>query len=180
MLLTVNDGVVPADRVTLQALPDVGRKTANVVWNEAFDQPTVTVDTHIFRLGNHTSVAEGKRRMQSKLNYCAGCQTNGKKWALHWLILHGRYVCKAHKPECGACVIRDLCLFRDKTDRGRCVCHNWAALFCIDLSLFTDFVQRMFAGGLVKLASQKRATHIGVCRGERSDLVIKKEINHTI
>jgi endonuclease-3 len=115
MLLTLNDGVVPADRAALEALPGVGRKTANVVLNEAFGQPTIAVDTHIFRLGNRTRMAPGKTPDAVEAELLRRVPDKWKKGAHHWLILHGRYVCKARKPDCAACVIRDLCLFRDKT-----------------------------------------------------------------
>jgi endonuclease-3 len=108
-------GTVPADREALVTLPGVGRKTANVVLNIAFGQPTMAVDTHIFRLGNRTGMAPGKtpEQVEDKL-----VKRIPKKWmqhAHHWLILHGRYVCKARKPECPDCVVRDLCRFKGKT-----------------------------------------------------------------
>ena len=115
MLLTLHDGAVPADRVAIEALPGVGRKTANVVLNEAFGQPTIAVDTHIFRLGNRTRMAPGKTPDAVEAELLRRVPDKWKKGAHHWLILHGRYICKARKPDCAACVIRDLCLFRDKT-----------------------------------------------------------------
>ena len=115
MLLTLHDGVVPADRVALEALPGVGRKTANVVLNEAFGQPTIAVDTHIFRLGNRTRMAPGKTPDAVEAELLRRVPDKWKKGAHHWLILYGRYVCKARKPDCAACVIYDLCMFRDKT-----------------------------------------------------------------
>ena len=115
MLLTLHDGMVPTDRAALEALPGVGRKTANVVLNEAFGQPTIAVDTHIFRLGNRTRMAPGKTPDAVEAGLLRRVPDKWKKGAHHWLILHGRYVCKARKPNCVACVIRDLCLFRDKT-----------------------------------------------------------------
>ena len=115
MLLTLHDGVVPADRAALEALPGVGRKTANVVLNEAFGQPAIAVDTHIFRLGNRTRMAPGKTPDAVEAELLRRVPDKWKKGAHHWLILHGRYVCKARKPDCAVCVIRDLCLFRDKT-----------------------------------------------------------------
>ncbi len=115
MLLTLHDGVVPADRAALEALPGVGRKTANVVLNEAFGQPTIAVDTHIFRLGNRTRMAKGKTPDAVEAELLRRVPDKWKKGAHHWLILHGRYVCKARKPDCAVCVIRDLCLFGDKT-----------------------------------------------------------------
>ena len=116
MLLTLHDGVVPADRAAIEALPGVGRKTANVVLNEAFGQPTIAVDTHIFRLGNRTRMAPGKTPDVVEAELVRRVPDKWKKGAHHWLILHGRYVCKARKPDCAACVITDLCLSRDKTD----------------------------------------------------------------
>ena len=115
MLLTRHDGVVPSDRNALEALPGVGRKTANVVLNEAFGQPTIAVDTHIFRLGNRTRMAKGKTPDAVEAELLRRVPDKWKKGAHHWLILHGRYVCKARKPDCAACVITDLCLSRDKT-----------------------------------------------------------------
>ena len=115
MLLTLHDGVVPADRAALEALPGVGRKTANVVLNEAFGQPTIAVDTHIFRLGNRTRMATGNTPDAVEAELLRRVPDKWKKGAHHWLILHGRYVCKARKPDCAVCIIRDLCLFRDKT-----------------------------------------------------------------
>ena len=115
ILLTLHDGVVPADRAALEALPGVGRKTANVVLNEAFGQPTIAVDTHIFRLGNRTRMAPGKTPDAVETELLRRVPDKWKKGAHHWLILHGRYVCKARRPDCATCVIRDLCLFRDKT-----------------------------------------------------------------
>ena len=107
--------IVPDNREALEALPGVGRKTANVVLNTAFGQPTMAVDTHIFRVGNRTGLAKGAtvRAVEDKL-----LKTIPPEYLLnahHWLILHGRYVCKARKPECVNCVIRDLCQFKDKT-----------------------------------------------------------------
>ena len=106
---------VPRDRAALEALPGVGRKTANVVLNTAFGEPTMAVDTHIFRVSNHTGLAPGKdvRAVEDAL-----LRRVPKQYLLdahHWLILHGRYVCKARRPECPACVIHDLCRWPDKT-----------------------------------------------------------------
>ena len=115
ILLTLHDGVVPADRAALEALPGVGRKTANVVLNEAFGQPTIAVDTPIFRLGNRTRMATGNTPDAVEAELLRRVPDKWKKGAHHWLILHGRYVCKARKPDCAVCIIRDLCLFRDKT-----------------------------------------------------------------
>ena len=108
-------GQVPQDREALEALPGVGRKTANVVLNTAFGHPTIAVDTHIFRVANRTGLAPGKtvRVVEDKLMMVVPEQYQLD--AHHWLILHGRYVCKARKPDCPQCVIRDLCRFKDKT-----------------------------------------------------------------
>ena len=108
-------GEVPATREALEALPGVGRKTANVVLNTAFGHPTIAVDTHIFRVANRTGLAPGKdvRAVEDKLEKVVPLEF--KQDAHHWLILHGRYVCKARKPSCPQCVIRDLCRYKDKT-----------------------------------------------------------------
>lgn len=108
-------GEVPQSRAALEALPGVGRKTANVVLNMAFGQPTMAVDTHVFRLGNRTGMAPGKdvRAVEDRL-----MDVVPARFAMHshhWLILHGRYVCKARKPDCGACIINDLCGFEGKS-----------------------------------------------------------------
>ena len=115
ILLAQHAGMVPADRAALEALPGVGRKTANVVLNEAFGQPTIAVDTHIFRFCNRTRMAPGATPDAVETALLRGVPDKWKKGAHHWMILHGRYVCKARKPDCAACVIRDLCLFKDKT-----------------------------------------------------------------
>ena len=115
ILVEQYDGEVPQTREALEALPGVGRKTANVVLNTAFGQPTIAVDTHIFRVANRTRIAPGKdvREVEDKL--LRFVPTEYKLDAHHWLILHGRYVCKARKPECERCVIVDLCEFPAKT-----------------------------------------------------------------
>ena len=115
ILLTQYDGHVPRDRQALEALPGVGRKTANVVLNEAFGEPTIAVDTHIFRVSNRTGLAPGKDVNIVEKELLRRVPEAYKKGAHHWLILHGRYICKARKPECGNCTIYDLCLFKDKT-----------------------------------------------------------------
>ncbi|PZO10117.1 MAG: endonuclease III [Lysobacteraceae bacterium] len=114
-LVDQHGGEVPRDRAALEALPGVGRKTANVVLNTAFGEPTIAVDTHIFRVANRTGLAPGKtvRAVEDKLIKAVPLEY--RLDAHHWLILHGRYVCKARKPDCPQCVIRDLCRFRDKT-----------------------------------------------------------------
>jgi endonuclease III len=106
---------VPADREALQALPGVGRKTANVVLNTAFGQPTMAVDTHIFRVANRTGIARGKDVLAVENGLLKFTPPQYLKDAHHWLILHGRYVCLARKPGCPQCLIRDLCEFRQKT-----------------------------------------------------------------
>ena len=115
MLLARHDGTVPQDRESLEALPGVGRKTANVILNTAFNEPTIAVDTHIFRVANRTGLAPGKdvRAVEDKL--VKFTPDEFKKDAHHWLILHGRYVCKARQPECWRCVITELCEYRYKT-----------------------------------------------------------------
>jgi endonuclease-3 len=108
-------GAVPQNREALEALPGVGRKTANVVLNTAFGQPTVAVDTHIFRVANRTGIAPGKDPLQVEEKLLKFTPPEFLKNAHHWLILHGRYVCLARKPGCPQCLIRDLCEFRPKT-----------------------------------------------------------------
>ena len=115
ILLDKHDGAVPQDRAALEALPGVGRKTANVVLNEAFGEPTIAVDTHIFRFGNRTGMALGKTPDAVEKELLRRVPDRWKKGAHHWMILHGRYVCKARKPDCADCVIADLCLFKAKT-----------------------------------------------------------------
>jgi endonuclease-3 len=114
-LVANHDGEVPRDRDTLTALPGVGRKTANVVMNTAFGEETFAVDTHIFRVGNRTGLAPGKNVLIVEKGLEKKVPQPFRRDAHHWLILHGRYVCKARKPECWRCVINDICLFRDKT-----------------------------------------------------------------
>jgi len=115
ILIEEHGGEVPRSREALEALPGVGRKTANVVLNTAFGEPTIAVDTHIFRVANRTGLAPGKdvRAVEDRLLKVVPAEF--KQDAHHWLILHGRYVCKARKPDCPQCVIRDLCRFKDKT-----------------------------------------------------------------
>ncbi|MBP6597813.1 MAG: endonuclease III [Arenimonas sp.] len=115
LLVERHGGEVPRTREALEALPGVGRKTANVVLNTAFGEPTIAVDTHIFRVANRTGLAPGKtvRAVEDKL--LKAVPPEYRLDAHHWLILHGRYVCKARKPDCPNCVIRDLCRFRSKT-----------------------------------------------------------------
>ena len=114
-LVNTHGGEVPHDRAALEALPGVGRKTANVVLNTAFGEPTVAVDTHVFRLSNRTGLAPGKTPLavEQALDDCVPARW--KYNAHHWLILHGRYVCKARKPDCPKCKVADICAFDGKT-----------------------------------------------------------------
>ena len=114
LLVDRHGGQVPATRAELEALPGVGRKTANVVLNTAFGHPTIAVDTHIFRVANRTGLAPGKtvRAVEDRLNRVV--PEEFRQDAHHWLILHGRYTCVARKPRCGSCVIFDLCSYKDK------------------------------------------------------------------
>jgi len=114
-LISEHDGEVPRDREALQALPGVGRKTANVVLNIAFGEPTIAVDTHIFRIANRIGLAPGKTPDAVETHLEKVIPARFKEHAHHWLILHGRYVCKARKPECTACLIADLCKSPEKT-----------------------------------------------------------------
>ncbi|MEQ8194382.1 MAG: endonuclease III [Rhodospirillales bacterium] len=115
LLIEKHGGTVPRDREALEALPGVGRKTANVVLNIAFGEPTIAVDTHIFRLGNRIGIAPGKTPLEVEKKLEKTTPEKYKRHAHHWLILHGRYVCKARKPDCPACVVNDLCKFKGKT-----------------------------------------------------------------
>lgn len=115
MLLEQHDGEVPDTREALEALPGVGRKTANVVLNTAFKQPAMAVDTHIFRVSNRTGIAPGKNVLEVEKKLVRLVPKDFLLDAHHWLILHGRYVCKARKPQCGSCIIEDLCEFKEKT-----------------------------------------------------------------
>jgi endonuclease-3 len=114
-LIRDHGGEVPADRNALTKLPGVGRKTANVVLNMAFGQPTLAVDTHVFRIGNRLGLAPGKTPDEVEAAFLRIIPDEYLRHAHHWLILHGRYVCKARKPECQACVIADLCKAAEKT-----------------------------------------------------------------
>ena len=114
ILIDQYGGEVPTTRQALETLPGVGRKTANVVLNVAFGEPTLAVDTHIFRLGNRTGLAPGKDVRAVEDGLMKVIPAEFMQDAHHWLILHGRYVCKARKPDCPQCVIRDLCHFKDK------------------------------------------------------------------
>jgi len=115
ILLEEHGGEVPAEREALERLPGVGRKTANVVLNTAFGQPTVAVDTHIFRVANRTGLAPGQTPLAVERKLLRFTPPEFLKDAHHWLILHGRYVCMARRPKCAQCLIRDLCEFRGKT-----------------------------------------------------------------
>jgi len=114
-LIEEHGGQVPASREALETLPGVGRKTANVVLNIAFGLPTIAVDTHLFRVANRTGMAPGKTPLAVELGLEKVVPATYARHAHHWLILHGRYVCKAVKPACPTCLIKDICLFEDKT-----------------------------------------------------------------
>ena len=116
ILLTEHGGIVPQTREALEALPGVGRKTANVVLNIAFGQPTIAVDTHLFRIGNRTGLAPGKTPLAVEERLLKFVPAEFMLHAHHWLILHGRYICMARTPKCGECLIRDLCEFRGKAE----------------------------------------------------------------
>ena len=114
MLITYHNSQVPNTREALEALPGVGRKTANVILNTAFGQPTIAVDTHLFRLGNRINLAKGKTVLEVEKKYLKTIPTEFLQNAHHLLILHGRYTCKARKPNCSQCCIEDLCEFSSK------------------------------------------------------------------
>ena len=114
-LLEVHGGEVPSDRDSLVEMPGVGRKTANVVLNAAFGEPTIAVDTHLFRLANRTGLASGATPLAVELKLLKAVPERYRMNAHHWLILHGRYVCKARKPDCPRCIVADLCAFKAKT-----------------------------------------------------------------
>jgi len=115
ILIDEHDGEVPRTREALEKLPGVGRKTANVILNTAFGEPTIAVDTHIFRVSNRTGLAPGPTPLAVEKRLLKFTAEEFKQDAHHWLILHGRYVCKARKPDCPHCVIADLCEYRPKT-----------------------------------------------------------------
>ncbi len=115
LLLERHGGEVPRERAALEALPGVGRKTANVVLNTAFGEPTIAVDTHIFRVANRTGIAPGKTVLEVEKKLLKVVPEEFTQDAHHWLILHGRYICVARKPKCPACIIEDLCEYRHKT-----------------------------------------------------------------
>ena len=114
MLIDLHDSKVPQDRESLEALPGVGRKTANVALNTAFGQPTMAVDTHIFRVSNRTKIAPGKTVLAVEKALLKFVPKEFLVDAHHWLILHGRYTCVARKPRCGSCIVSDLCEFKEK------------------------------------------------------------------
>jgi endonuclease-3 len=114
-LIDAHGGNVPRERAALEALPGVGRKTANVILNVAFGEPTLAVDTHVFRVANRTGLSRGKTPKAVEEDLLRVIPPKYALHAHHWLILHGRYVCKARRPECPACLIRDLCLYEAKT-----------------------------------------------------------------
>ena len=116
LLIERHHGEVPEERTALEALPGVGRKTANVVLNTAFGHPTLAVDTHIFRVANRTRLAPGKTPLAVEKQLLRFTPTRFLQDAHHWLILHGRYTCIARKPRCGSCVIEDLCEYQDKPE----------------------------------------------------------------
>ena len=115
ILIDQHGGEVPRERAALEALPGVGRKTANVVLNTAFGEPTIAVDTHVFRVANRTGLAPAKTPLAVEQKLLKAVPDRWKQHAHHWLILHGRYVCKARKPECPTCPVADLCRFKGKT-----------------------------------------------------------------
>lgn len=116
ILIQQHNSVVPNTREELEALPGVGRKTANVILNTAFGEPTMAVDTHIFRISNRINFAPGKNVLEVEKKLLKVIPDEFMRHAHHWLILHGRYICTARKPRCGACVIEDLCEYRHKTE----------------------------------------------------------------
>ena len=116
MLIGQHNSQVPEDRAALEALPGVGRKTANVILNTAFGHPTIAVDTHIFRVSNRTGIAPGRDVLAVEKKLLKVVPDEFKLGAHHWLILHGRYTCVARKPRCGSCIIEDLCAFGPKTE----------------------------------------------------------------
>ncbi|MBL8832027.1 MAG: endonuclease III, partial [Rhodospirillales bacterium] len=115
ILVREHGGAIPRDRERLEELPGVGRKTANVVLNVAFGEPTIAVDTHIFRVGNRTGLAKGRTPREVEDGLVKATPDEFRRHAHHWLILHGRYVCKARKPECWRCAVAHVCAFKPKT-----------------------------------------------------------------
>jgi endonuclease-3 len=127
LLVERHGGAVPREREALEALPGVGRKTASVVMNVAFGEPTIAVDTHIFRVANRTGLAAGKTPLQVEMALEQRTPRDYKPYAHHWLILHGRYVCKARKPECPDCVVSELCHYQAKTGPAELIAARAAA-----------------------------------------------------
>ncbi|NCV03428.1 MAG: endonuclease III, partial [Burkholderiaceae bacterium] len=119
ILLERHGGQVPRNRSELEALPGVGRKTANVILNTAFGEATIAVDTHIFRVSNRTGLAPGKNVLQVENKLMKRIPKDYQVDAHHWLILHGRYVCKARNPDCAQCIVEPLCSYRHKTNQGK-------------------------------------------------------------
>jgi endonuclease-3 len=119
ILVDQHGGEVPEDKVALEALPGVGRKTANVILNTAFGHPTMAVDTHIFRVSNRTGLAPGKDVVAVEMQLLKRIPKEFLQDAHHWLILHGRYTCKARNPECAQCIVEPLCSFKQKTGKGK-------------------------------------------------------------
>ena len=115
ILVEEHGGSVPGTREALESLPGVGRKTANVVLMEAFGEPAIAVDTHVFRVANRTGLAPGATPLEVEQGLLAAVPEAYKRGAHHWLILHGRYLCKARRPDCAACVVKELCRFQEKT-----------------------------------------------------------------
>ena len=115
LLVEAHGGEVPRTREELEALPGVGRKTANVILNTAFGEPAIAVDTHIFRVANRTGIAPGRNVLEVERKLMKVVPEEFRRNAHHWLILHGRYICRARKPDCGRCIINDLCEYRYKT-----------------------------------------------------------------
>jgi endonuclease-3 len=128
LLIKDHGGEVPQTRDELEKLPGVGRKTANVVLNVAFGQPTIAVDTHIFRVANRTAIAPGKDPLEVEQRLLKFVPEEFRRYAHHWLILHGRYVCVARKPKCPGCIIRDLCEFKAKTKEPSAVSGQGSAV----------------------------------------------------
>jgi endonuclease III len=123
-LVERHGGEVPGERAALEALPGVGRKTANVILNTAFGEETIAVDTHIFRVANRTGIAPGRNVREVEQKLLSTVPKEFRRDAHHWLILHGRYVCTARKPRCPACIIADLCEYPEKTEAGEDVRRN--------------------------------------------------------
>lgn len=127
LLVERHGGEVPRERAALEALPGVGRKTANVILNTAFGEPTIAVDTHIFRVANRTGIARGKNVLEVEQKLLRLVPAEFRRDAHHWLILHGRYTCTARRPRCESCLIADLCEYPDKTAGGRASAGSAAA-----------------------------------------------------